>query len=134
MIVRFRMYIYFEKELVLIARLRKITINVGNHQNIAFHSKSLDMSHPCISYVNICSITITINNNNNNFPISYMGCLQDVINILKKTDPSIFTCPAHTIDFSEEITSIAVKWEHVRIDELHSLTAYITVVFSHNRS
>ena len=27
----------------------------GNHQCIAFHSKSLDMSHSCISYVNISS-------------------------------------------------------------------------------
>ena len=54
------MYIYTLKKswlfvYVFVMQLDKITINVGNHHNIAFHSKSLDMSHPCISYLNICS-------------------------------------------------------------------------------
>ena len=40
---------------VFLKELGKITIHVGNHQNRAFYSKSLDMSHPCISHVNICS-------------------------------------------------------------------------------
>ena len=40
----------FGKELVvcvhLVTQLGKITINIGNDQNIAFHSKSLDISRP----------------------------------------------------------------------------------------
>ena len=39
----------FEKDLffvhVFVQQLGKIIINVGNSQNVAFYSKSLDMSH-----------------------------------------------------------------------------------------
>ena len=45
---------------VFVTLLGNITINVGNHQNKAFHSKSLDVSRPCISYVNICSIIVVV--------------------------------------------------------------------------
>ena len=57
--VRYRMYTYLLKNnglfvYVFVTQLGKITINFGNYQNIAFHSKSLDMSRPCILYINIC--------------------------------------------------------------------------------
>ena len=73
--------------------LGEITKNIGNHQHIAFHSNLLDMLHPCISYVNIFQINIIIaavvdnsNNNNdnivinnNNFPICYLGCIDQTM-------------------------------------------------------
>ena len=34
-------------EYVFVTHLDKITINVENHQNIAFNSKSLNMLRPC---------------------------------------------------------------------------------------
>ena len=43
--------------------LSEITINLGNHHNMTFRSKSLDMSHPCISYVVVQIISIAVNNN-----------------------------------------------------------------------
>ena len=45
-----KLHLNFEKELavyVVITHLGKITINVGNHQKIVFHSESLDLSHFC---------------------------------------------------------------------------------------
>ena len=60
--VRYLMYTYPMKKIccffvyVFVKQLRKINTNVGNHQNITFHLKSLDMSHPCISHLTICSI------------------------------------------------------------------------------
>ena len=72
--VRYSMYTYSLKKswmcvYVFITLLIKITIKVRNHHSIAFHSKSLDMSHPYILYVNICSnnlLLLIVNNNNNN--------------------------------------------------------------------
>ena len=55
------MYIYPLKEIdgclctSFFTQLSNTTINVEKHQIIAFHSKSLDMSNQCISYINICS-------------------------------------------------------------------------------
>ena len=60
--VRYLMYTYPMKKIcffffyVFVKQLRKINTNVGNHQNITLHLKSLDMSHPCISHLTICSI------------------------------------------------------------------------------
>ena len=52
-------YTPFEKRwlfgYVFVTQIGKITIHVGNNKHIGFHSKLLNMSHPCISIVNICS-------------------------------------------------------------------------------
>ena len=45
---------------VFVMQLGKITINVGKHQNIAFHSKSLDMSHPCVIIIIISQSFIQV--------------------------------------------------------------------------
>ena len=49
--VKDRMYTYPLKKSrlfvhIFVMHLGKIIINVGKYRNIAFHSKSLDMSHP----------------------------------------------------------------------------------------
>ena len=80
----------------------------------------LDISRPCISYVNICyiiiiiiiiiiiviiiiiivvgaaatTVDVVINNNNNNFPICYLGCLSTRLQSqirMEDHGPSIFT-------------------------------------------
>ena len=83
-----------------VTQLDKITINNGNHQNVAFHSKLLDMLRPCISHVNICKIIIVVSNNNNNFPIYYPGCLStrrrhSQINLKGRSWPFHFYLPSN---------------------------------------
>ena len=55
------------------------------------------------------------NNNNNNFTIFLSGLFIDKttsFTLFRKEDhgPSIFTCPAHTIDVRQERISSAPKW------------------------
>ena len=63
-------------------QLCKITINIGNHQIIAFHSKSLDIFcteifvHIIIGgggvFLAFVAAVVIVNNN---FPVVYLGCL-----------------------------------------------------------
>ena len=51
----------------------KITIDVGNHQNIAFLSKSLDMSRPFIIIIIVVVVVVVVVIVN--FLIGYPGCI-----------------------------------------------------------
>ena len=70
-----------ENLFVYVCYTGKTTINVGNHHNITYHSKSLVMSHPCIFlrkyFLLLLGILLLLLLSfvNNNFPLWYLYCL-----------------------------------------------------------
>ena len=107
-----------------ITQLGKITIKAGNHQNIAFHSTSLDMSRIVVVVVIVVAVVVNNNNNNNNyyyyyFPICCLRCssTRRRHSQIGKEDygPSVFTYPAHRVDVRQHKIPSAAKWENVRI-------------------
>ena len=103
-----------------ITQLGKITIKAGNHQNIAFHSTSLDISRIIVVVVIVVAVVVNNNNNNNNnFPICCLRCssTRRRHSQIGKEDhgPSVFTYPAHRVDVRQDKIPSAAKWENVRI-------------------
>ena len=86
-------------------KLRKITkLKKKNPTKIVGHVASVHfvLKHSIIIIIIVAVAAVVYNNNNNNFTICYPACLSTRrrLSQIRKEDhgPSIFTCPAHTID------------------------------------
>ena len=86
------------------------TLNIGNHQNIAFHLNSLDVSHPCILYINISLLFLLMLL----LLMLFIRCCSQIR--IEDHGLSIFTCSGHTIDVHQDKIPSAAKCENVKIN------------------